>query len=232
MINTWDAAFSFKVGQVASLALWQQGILQTLSTFQRQRSCLPQPIGWAQVQGSCSLSFKSSWTGMRPQRPSHYPAALQIWAITHATAGCKLIWIRSLILQFQSSHNLQVSETPGAGIWLGSEQAVRSTWREPPGHKGNAKGHLVLQPHRGMVCCHQSWWCLVLSNASALPSEIQLTFHTITSLGTHSGGNFGYGQSLLLPVYINRKGHWPDIIQDKGKRWGKKKKKWNSSLCG
>lgn len=116
-----------------------------------------------------------------------------------------------------------MSETPGAGICLRAEWAVGSTWREPPGHKGNAKGHLALQLHRGMVCCHQSWWLLVLSNASVLPSEIQLTLHTITSPGTHSGGNFGYGQSLLLPAYINRKGHWPDIIQDKGKRWGKKK---------
>lgn len=82
-----------------------------------------------------------------------------------------------------------------------------STQREPPGHKGNAKEHLVLQLHRGMVCCHQSWRLLVLSNASASPSEIQPMLHTLTFLGTHSRGNFGYGQALLLPAYINRKGH-------------------------
>lgn len=99
------------------------------------------------------------------------------------------------------------------------------TWRE---HKGNVKEHLVLQLHRGMVCCHQSRWLLVLTSASALPSEIQLKLHTTTSLGTHSGGSFGYGQSLLLPAYINRKGHWPDIIQDRGlgrrEKRGKEKK--------
>lgn len=53
-----------------------------------------------------------------------------------------------------------------------------------------------------------------LSNASALPSEVQLMLHTAPSPGTHSGGHFRYCQSLLLPAYVNRKG--PDIIQDKG----------------
>lgn len=140
---------------------------------------------------------------------------------------------------------LQATNESELGIWYSSssssyhtisrrarllEQGYASGQDEQWGVLGESHQsmrEMVLQLHRGMVCCHQSWELLVLSNASALPSEIQLNpYHHIP--WNTLWGNFGYSQPLLLPAYINRKGHWSGIIPDRelgGREKSRKKKK-------
>lgn len=226
MINTRDAAFGFKVGQVASLALWQQGILQTLSTFRRQGSCLPQPIGWAQVQDHAPYPLKAAGlecnhrdlhTTLLPCKSGQELTPLQ--AASESELG---VWYSS------SSHH-----TTSRGVAL-LEQGYALGQNEQWGVCGESHQGTREMPRGIWFCSFTEAWSAVTraddSWSCLMPVLCPLRFslHSITSLGTHSGGNFRYGQSLLLPAYINRKGHWPDIIQDKGlgrrEKRGKEKK--------
>lgn len=148
----------------------------------------PAPAHWVGTGSGIILPIlKSSGIGMQPQRPSHYPAALQIWAISHASPGCKLIW-------YSSSSQHTISRRARL-----LEQGYEEQWGVlGESHQGQGKcqgtfGSAASQRH-GLLSPE-----LVtpgLSNASALPSEVQLMLHTIPSLGTH----LEQFQTLSVPV--------------------------------